>query len=91
MYKYIKRMYTTKIQNILLEYLNLKEVYVMTYGNHYQIIVIDQILSSKKKLDQQQIIYAPLMKYITQNMIHSISIHVFCPDEWNKKRHIYKI
>lgn len=84
-------MHTNKIQNILIQHLSLKKVYVITYGNHYQIIVVDKILNDKTKLEQHKTIYAPLMQYITQNIIHSISIHVFDPDEWNKKRYLYKI
>lgn len=80
-----------KIQNILLKYLSLKKIYVISIQNHYQIIVIDKILSQKTKLEQHKIIYAPLMQYIIHNIIHSISIHVFCPNEWNKQRHLYKI
>lgn len=84
-------MHANKIKNILSQHLSLTEIYVIPIKNHYQIIVVNKILNDKTKLEQHKIIYAPLMKYITQNIIHSVSIHVFSPNEWNTKRHLYKI
>lgn len=84
-------MYTNKIKNILLHHLSLKEIYVIPYGNHYQIIVIDKTLSAKTKLEQHKTIYAPLKEYIVKNIIHSISIYVFSPEDWNNQRHLYKV
>lgn len=84
-------MYTDKIQNILLSNLSLKQVYVIPFEKHYQIIVIDEILSTKTKLEQHKTIYAPLHEYIVKQIVHSISIYVFSPKDWNNQRHLYKL
>lgn len=83
-------MYEFEIKQILSQHLCLKEIYVFSNQNHYQIIVVDQIFSEKSKLDQHKIIYALITKYILEKKIHSVSIHSFKPQEWKiyGKNHI---
>jgi len=75
------------IKNILLKNLALDEAYVSLYKDNYQIIAVSHIFyDGMTELERHKIIYAPLMKYILNNEIHSISIQAFNPQEWNKKR-----
>lgn len=83
-------MYTQEIKILLLKALNLKKVYVLVEENHYKIIAIDKIFIGKSTIEQHKLIYGPIAKYITNNKIHSISIHVFCPEEWNKNTNYNK-
>lgn len=78
-------MYRHEIKKILLQSLSLNKVYVFVDGSHYKIIAIDKIFNNKSILERHKLIYAPLVKYIKNNMIHSISIHAFCPESWGEK------
>lgn len=80
-----------EIKNILLKNLFLKEIYVLLHDDHYQIIAVDPIFSDMNMLEAHKIIYAPLTKYISANRIHSVSIKVFSPEEWNEKRLLFNI
>lgn len=84
-------MYADEIKQLLLKNLVLEKVYVFVDGKNCKIIAIDHIFSNKSTLEQHKLIYAPLMKYITNNKIHAISIHVFCPDEWNNQHRLNKV
>ncbi|URJ24492.1 BolA/IbaG family iron-sulfur metabolism protein [Candidatus Blochmanniella camponoti] len=75
-----------EIKSILLKDLILDKAYVSLCENNYQIIAISHIFhDGMTELERHKIIYAPLMKYILNNEIHSISIQAFNPKEWNKK------
>lgn len=83
----VKIMNVDDIKSILLKDLTLDEAYVSLYEDNYQIIAISHIFyDGMTELERHKIIYAPLMKYILNNEIHSISIQAFNPKEWSKKR-----
>lgn len=83
----VKIMHVNEVRNILLKNLSLDEAYVSFYENNYQIIAISHIFcDSMGELERHKIIYAPLMRHIVNNEIHSISIQAFNPKEWKKRR-----
>ncbi|WP_053096440.1 BolA family protein [Candidatus Palibaumannia cicadellinicola] len=75
-------MTTNEIKNLLMSMLTLDEVYVSSNVNHIQIIAISKQFTGMSRVKKQQIIYAPLIKYIANNSIHSISIKAYSPEEW---------
>ncbi|URJ23182.1 BolA/IbaG family iron-sulfur metabolism protein [Blochmannia endosymbiont of Camponotus sp. C-003] len=78
-----------EVKSILLKNLSLDEAYVSLCDNNYQIIAVSHVFyDDMDELERHKIIYAPLMKYILNNKIHSISIQAFNPKEWNKKRRL---
>lgn len=79
------------IKDIILKKLSIEEVHVSLNNDHYQIIVIDPILSAISMLEAHKIIYAPLVEYISNNLIHAVSINVFHPEEWNRKRRLFNL
>ncbi|URJ29747.1 BolA family protein [Blochmannia endosymbiont of Camponotus sp.] len=80
-----------EVKGILLKNLLLDEVYVSFYENSCQIIAIGHIFYNMNELERHKMIYAPLMRHILNNEIHSVSIQAFNPEEWNKKRMSYNI
>lgn len=74
-----------KIKQILMKQLKLDKVIISGDENHFQIIAISEIFNGMSRVKQQQIMYAPLTKYITDNQIHALSIKVFTPEEWKKR------
>lgn len=84
-------MYTHEIKNLLLQNLNLEKVYVFVDRSHYKIIAIDKVFIGKNIREQHQLIYAPLVDFITCNKIHAISIHTFSPEEWHTQHRFYRM
>ncbi|AWX14494.1 BolA family transcriptional regulator [Mergibacter septicus] len=82
-------MNTEKIEQILKEHLDLKEVYVSGENTHYQVIAVGEIFNGLSRVKQQQLIYAPLMEYISSSAIHALSIKVFTPEKWERERMFY--
>ncbi len=76
---------TNKIKQVLIEQLKLDEVIVNGDGNHFQIIVVAEMFNGMSRVNQQKMIYAPLMEYISDNQIHALSIKVYTPAEWTKR------
>ncbi|WWO98569.1 MAG: BolA family protein [Candidatus Dasytiphilus stammeri] len=75
-------MEATDIKNLLLQEICLKELYVEGDKKHFRIIAISDIFKSMNRVEKQQVIYNPLMKYITNNQIHALSIKTYTPEEW---------
>lgn len=84
-------MKTSDIKSIILKDLCLEEVHVLLFEKHYQIIAIDSMFLNISMLEAHKMIYAPLLKYILNNKIHSVSIKVFNPEEWNIKRQLFNL
>lgn len=84
-------MKTSDIKEIILKNLSLEKVYVLLYNNHYQIIAVDSIFVNISTVEAHQMIYAILTEYILNNCIHSVSIKVFTPKEWNINRRLFNI
>ncbi|WWO95169.1 MAG: BolA/IbaG family iron-sulfur metabolism protein [Candidatus Dasytiphilus stammeri] len=78
-------METTDIKKILLKEICLKELYVEGHNKHFRIIAISDIFKKLNPVEKQQYIYYPLMKYITNNDIHAISIKTYTPEEWSQQ------
>ncbi|MCV2528894.1 MAG: BolA/IbaG family iron-sulfur metabolism protein [Candidatus Lightella neohaematopini] len=78
-----------KIKNDLLDYLSPNKCYIKNYHNHLCVTIIKDSFTNLTILERQQEVYKPLAKYIKNNIIHSISITTYTPDEWknynNKK------
>lgn len=87
----LEYMKENEIKNIILKHLCLEEIYVILNNDHYQIIAVDSIFHNMNVLEAHRMIYAPLTQYILNNQVHSISIKVFNPKEWNEKRQLFNI
>ncbi|ANZ22589.1 hypothetical protein ATN01_01905 [Buchnera aphidicola (Diuraphis noxia)] len=73
-----------KIKSLLKTELNLTETYVTGDNNHIKIIVIGDIFIGMSEVQRQKIVYTPLMKMITKQHIHAISIFSYTCKEWKK-------
>ncbi|WWO97215.1 MAG: BolA/IbaG family iron-sulfur metabolism protein [Candidatus Dasytiphilus stammeri] len=78
-------MEATEIKNILLKTTGLKKLYIEGNKNHFRIIAISDIFKNMNRVEKQQFIYHPLMKYIANNEIHAISIETYTPQEWSQQ------
>ncbi|BAC24474.1 yrbA [Wigglesworthia glossinidia endosymbiont of Glossina brevipalpis] len=79
-----------KIKNILKCELNLKEIYVNNNGKYFKIIAVSEIFSKLNRIQKEQMIYKPLMKYIKNNLIHAISVYPYSIEEWKSiKKNIF--
>lgn len=79
-------METSKIEQILKDALNLEEVYVQGENAHYGVIAVSDSFANLPKVKQQQMIYAPLMPYISSNEIHALTIKTFTVEKWKRER-----
>ncbi|WWO99593.1 MAG: BolA/IbaG family iron-sulfur metabolism protein [Candidatus Dasytiphilus stammeri] len=73
------------IKNILLKIKGLKTLYVEGNNKNFRIIAISDRFKNLNRVEKQQIIYNPLMKYIANNDIHAISIETYTPEEWSQQ------
>ncbi|AIN46922.1 BolA family protein [Candidatus Palibaumannia cicadellinicola] len=78
-----------EIKDLLMSALALDEAYVSGDGNHVQVIAISKQFSGMSMVKKQQTIYAPLIKHIANNSIHSLSIKTYTPEEWRSNRKLY--
>ncbi len=74
------------IEAILRDQLNLDEVYVKGENAHFNVVAVSDDFASMTKFKQQQLIYAPLMQYISTNEIHALSIKTFTVEKWKQAR-----
>jgi acid stress-induced BolA-like protein IbaG/YrbA len=74
------------IEAILRDQLNLDEVYVKGENAHFNVVAVSDDFASMTKVKQQQLIYAPLMQYISTNEIHALSIKTFTVEKWKQAR-----
>ncbi|AFP85252.1 BolA family iron metabolism protein IbaG [secondary endosymbiont of Ctenarytaina eucalypti] len=79
-------METSEIKSILMKTLVLDEVYVSGDGSYFQVIAIGAQFAGMSRVKKQQTIYAPLMKYISDNRIHALLIKTYTPEEWQCDR-----
>lgn len=82
MLKNLKNMKNIDIKNLLLKKLSLKEIHVSNEGKNFQIIAIGTCFEHMTSLKRQQMIYAPLMKYVLNQTIHAICIKAYTLTEW---------
>lgn len=73
-----------EIKSLLINTLFLEEVYVSSNGKHFKIIAIGKIFENRTRIERQKIVYSPLMKYITKNLIHAITIKTYSSKEWTE-------
>ena len=76
------------IKSLLITKLNLEKAYIEGDKNHINIIVIGNIFKGVTQVKRQQMVYAPLLKVITEKHIHAVSIMSYTPEEWKKKNKI---
>lgn len=83
-------MKSDEIESLLKKVLNLENIKVKNIENHFEIIAIDNIFKNMSDVEKQKIIYEPLANYIANNVIHSISIETYTPNEWisYKKKYV---
>ncbi|UVK77384.1 MAG: acid stress protein IbaG [Sodalis sp. Fle] len=79
-------METYAIKDVLIKALRLDQVHVSGNGRHFQVIAVSKQFAGMSKIKKQQIIYAPLMEYISDDRIHSLSIKAYTPEEWQCAR-----
>lgn len=84
-------MNTEQVKSILIQSLSLKYVFVTGDHNHLEIVAIGDIFSGLTNVKKQQMIYYPLMKYFSNQDIHSISIQTYTIKEWKKEKQTDKI
>lgn len=80
----LNNMKNKEIKDLLMQSLILDEAHVTSNGSHFQVIVIGDIFSTMARVEKQQMVYAPLTKYITDNSIHALSIRAYTPKEWQQ-------
>lgn len=76
---------TQKIEQILKDALNLKEVHVQGEDAHFNVIVVSDEIAALSRVKQQQTIYAPLMEFFTTGEIHALSIRTFSIEKWQRE------
>lgn len=76
----------SEIKDILMQALNLHDVYVSGDGSHFEVKAIDERFAEMSRIKKQQFIYQPLMDYIADNRIHALSVKTFTPEEWQRHR-----
>lgn len=74
------------IETILREQLQLDEVYVRGENAHFNVTAVSDEFATMSKVKQQQLIYSPLMQYISNNEIHALSIKTFTVEKWRSAR-----
>ncbi|MFP3014651.1 MAG: BolA family protein [Arsenophonus sp.] len=77
-----------KIKQALTKQLKFDEIIINGDGRHFKIIAVCEIFNGMSQVQRQQIIYEPLMEYITDNCIHSLSIRAYTHSEWIKYSNI---
>ncbi|QOI10804.1 BolA family transcriptional regulator [Blochmannia endosymbiont of Colobopsis nipponica] len=82
-------MKNNEIEAILIKSLLLDEIYVNNDGSHYEIIAVSKEFAHISLVDQQKLVYAPLIPYISNASIHSLSIKTYTPKEWECARKFY--
>lgn len=80
-----------QIKSILEKKLELNHISINGDGKHFNITVVSKLFENMNKIKRHQFIYKILFKYITNNIIHSISINAFSSSEWLFKKNSYKI
>lgn len=75
-----------QIEQLLLEQLQLEEVYVKADGSHYAVTAVGNCFDGISRVKQQQLVYAPLMDAIAAGTIHALSIKAFTPQQWRREK-----
>lgn len=73
-----------KIKEKIIFQLNLEKLIIKNKGNNFKIIAVGDIFKNLTTVEKQKLIYAPLMKFILNKTIHSISIRTYSSLEWKK-------
>ena len=55
-------------------------------GYHYNLIIVTDNFIGKSKVARQQWVYALLKEYITDGLLHALSMKTWTTDEWEKER-----
>lgn len=76
----------SEIEKILLEKLNLSEVFVQGSGSHYQVIAVSDEFANMNRVKAQQYIYAPLSPYLASNQIHALTIKTYTVEKFKRDR-----
>lgn len=71
-----------KIKLTLKKDLKLSQIYVTGDNKHFNILAIDEIFKDMSNVKRHQMIYKSLKKYISENIIHAISIRTYTKSEW---------
>lgn len=72
-----------EIKLVLKKSLNSEQIYITGDDEkHLQIIVVSKLFENMNNVTRHQTVYHPLTKYISNNIIHAISIKTYTPSEW---------
>lgn len=74
------------IEQILKDALALDEVYVSGENAHFNVIAVSDKFDGVSRVKQQQMIYAPLMEYISSSAIHALNIKTFTVAKWQREK-----
>ncbi|CAL4043380.1 Acid stress protein IbaG [Buchnera aphidicola (Anoecia corni)] len=75
-----------KIEKLLKINICLEQVFVSGENNHINIVVIGDVFIGMNQVKRQQLVYEPLMKYFSDETIHSINIEAYSLKEWKKNK-----
>lgn len=70
-----------KIKYVLIAQLKLDEVIINSDNSHLQIVVVSEMFNGISWIKQQQVIYALLIEFITDNQIRVLSIKAYTSAE----------
>lgn len=79
-------MESTEIKAILEQALTLDEIHVKGDGSHFEVIAVSDVFETMSRVKQQQMIYGPLMEFITTNIIHALTIKALTPQQWARDK-----
>ncbi|RJX70645.1 BolA family transcriptional regulator [Vibrio sinensis] len=82
---------SAKVQQILVESLNLEELHVKGEGSHYEVVAVDACFEGMSRVKKQQLIYAPLMEHIQRNDVHALTIKAYTPEEWARDKKLMSL
>ncbi|QCI19422.1 BolA family protein [Buchnera aphidicola] len=75
-----------KIEILLKTNICLEQVFVSGENNHINVIVIGDVFIGMNQVNRQKLVYEPLMKYFSDEKIHSINIEAYSLKEWKKNK-----
>lgn len=79
-------MESTEIKAILEQALTLDEIHVKGDGSHFEVIAVSDVFETMSRVKKQQMIYGPLMEFITTNIIHALTIKALTPQQWARDK-----
>lgn len=54
-------------------------------GDHLRAVVISPAFEGKSRVDQHQMVYAPLRDLMADQTVHALALKTFTPEKWAEK------